>query len=138
MYLERLQEGGYVKEGWASLGNTLSGEALDRIRRKLLKPHVLSPSDVTLLLINGAIFCSRLRPKGSLMIFIVFAAATLALVAAFRLRRRDHLPPGPFSWPFIGNALQFPRTHFWLWLTKLRDTYGLSLCFLAAVIDVHC
>lgn len=64
----------------------------------------------------------------ALGIFLVSICYLFLGRVLFRWRKSHSLPlpPGPFRWPILGNALQIPQTHTWLTYTKWAKLYGLS------------
>ena len=40
-------------------------------------------------------------------------------------RRLAPLPPGPKSWPIVGNAWDFPTTHEGRFYTEHKELYGM-------------
>ena len=73
-------------------------------------------------------------------------SAFLYILFAFRDHRRRRgfpYPPGPPSWPFIGNFLDVPKLSPWLAYANMSKEYGrtdLSLCFFSERLlgDVMC
>ncbi|OSX57811.1 hypothetical protein POSPLADRAFT_1155877 [Postia placenta MAD-698-R-SB12] len=62
--------------------------------------------------------------------YAALAVAAVTLLAALLVRelsaysKRRSMPPGPFRWPLIGNALQMPQVHPWLTYSRWARVYG--------------
>ncbi|KAF4571534.1 hypothetical protein EYR36_008874 [Pleurotus pulmonarius] len=66
--------------------------------------------------------------NSSLSILLPLLGVTFWLV--LRRKRVNRLyPPGPPSWPIIGNLFRLPAKHPWISFTQWKETYGSMLYF---------
>ncbi|KAG7089831.1 hypothetical protein E1B28_011478 [Marasmius oreades] len=63
-------------------------------------------------------------PQSPMVVLVLLLVATLLLCLWTRTRRRSVNPPGPPSWPIIGNILNIPSVEPWLALSDLKKSYG--------------
>ncbi|OSX56426.1 hypothetical protein POSPLADRAFT_1062587 [Postia placenta MAD-698-R-SB12] len=62
--------------------------------------------------------------------YAALTVAAVTLLAALLVHelsaysKRRSMPPGPFRWPLIGNALQMPQIHPWLTFSRWARVYG--------------
>ncbi|KAF9266555.1 cytochrome P450 [Marasmius fiardii PR-910] len=55
---------------------------------------------------------------------ILLLVATCLLLWRYVFKQRGILPPGPPSWPIVGNILKLPPEEPWLALSDMRQKYG--------------
>ncbi|KAH9937585.1 cytochrome P450 [Fomitopsis serialis] len=54
--------------------------------------------------------------------FVLFVCIIVRLTS--NRRRRGRIPPGPWGWPFIGNALDVPNAYAWKAFAKWSKNWG--------------
>ncbi|XP_031430153.1 cytochrome P450 2J2-like [Clupea harengus] len=73
---------------------------------------------------SSSVFSSSLLKWTDIQVVLIFTVVFLLLAEVMRKRRPKNFPPGPMSWPVVGNTftIDFKKAH--LELTKLAEQYG--------------
>nr|F1SY52.1 RecName: Full=Cytochrome P450 monooxygenase 45 [Postia placenta Mad-698-R]BAK09396.1 cytochrome P450 [Postia placenta]BAK20189.1 cytochrome P450 [Postia placenta] len=73
---------------------------------------------------SGALSFELRLGQSSVLTICILALLTFVLREIVLYFTRHSMPPGPFRWPLIGNALQLPQDHPWVKYTEWAKMYG--------------
>jgi hypothetical protein len=73
----------------------------------------------------------------SLFVVVVVSCSCVFLWLKLMSKKTPRLPPGPPSIPLLGHMFSFPRNHQEIAFHELGKLYGMFLCKMKTMIDVH-